>query len=166
MKNWYRNLNINYQTSIWSAIVTIIALLFTIPLLINGSYQYTLGLLSGGLMAIIFNVALALCDKIERHKTNNIWTSILIFLRLVAVVGLGVLFAFMYYSWNIHVLEPICFAISYLASLIIFVLLSLIESYKDKKQNEEKETKIETPIDKSEIKLLEMKPKEVEVKDD
>ncbi|MCD8194849.1 MAG: hypothetical protein LUD22_00870 [Coprobacillus sp.] len=141
MKSWYRKLNLSYQTSVWSAVVIVIALLFTIPLMRVGRFEYTIGLLAGGILAVLFNFLLGLCEKLDSHKADNVWTAIIIFGRYLVVIGLGFLFGFMYYRWSIKVIEPITFACAYFSSLIVYLVLSFNASRKESHKLEVSEVK-------------------------
>ncbi len=141
MKSWYRKLNLSYQTSIWSAIVVVIALLFTIPLMRSGRFEFTIGLLGGGALAVLFNILLGLCERLYSHKANNVWTAIIIFGRYLVVIGLGFLFGFMYYRWNIKVIEPITFGCAYFSSLVVYLVLSFLAAHKESKKLSASEVK-------------------------
>ncbi len=133
MKHWYQKLNIDYQTSFWTGIVVIVAFLFTIPLLVNGNFAYSLALLLGGLIGSLSYFGFGLFDEPSTQKRGNIATVTILIVKYVLLIGLGLLFGYLYYGRDVHIFEPFTFLGGYLVSLVVLVVIHLVDRYKEKK---------------------------------
>ncbi|MCD8209657.1 MAG: hypothetical protein LUC31_02440 [Coprobacillus sp.] len=133
MKHWYQKLNIDYQTSFWTGIIVIVAFLFTIPLLISGQCEYSLGLLLGGLIGSLSYFGFGLFDKPATVKAGNVGTVTILIVKYVLFLGLGFLFGFLYYGRDIHIFEPFTFIGGYFVSVVVLVVIHLVNRYKEKR---------------------------------
>ncbi len=133
MKNWYQSLSVNYKTSLWTAIVVIVATFITIPLMINGKYEYSISILLGGLIGCLSYLFFGLNDQKEATKKNKVITLTVIFAKLLIVVGLAFLFGWLYYGSEIHIFEPFSFIGGYFVSAIVLFVLYIVDLVKGRK---------------------------------
>ncbi len=133
MKNWYKSLSENYKTSLWTALIIILAFLVCIPLIVVGKKEFPISILIGGAVGALFYLGFGLIDNIESKKKSKTITLTLIFTRLVLVVGIAFLFAFLYYRLEFHVFEPFSFICSYFVSLVVLLVIHLVSAHQEKK---------------------------------
>ena len=118
MKKWYSNLNLFYKVSFISIIATIIIFLGLVFCFFIGWMDIPLGMLLGALIGTLFYFIEGLLTKRENSRKNVNLSIFYMVLRYIVIIGLGLLFGFLYYMKDFKVFN--------LFSLMLFLNVSII----------------------------------------
>ena len=123
MINWFRRLNIEFQTVVWSIIVTLGLLLLMIPLFFFSLMEIPLGIALGAAIGIITYLALGLVDDKSKQKLSIGLTITIIVLRLLVVAGILFLVGWLYYAIGVKIFNIFAVIGGYLMTLIINMIM-------------------------------------------
>ena len=123
MINWFRRLNIEFQTVVWSIIVTLGLLLLMIPLFFFSLMEIPLGIALGAAIGIITYLALGLVDDKSKQKLSIGLTITIIVLRLLVVAGILFLVGWLYYAIGVKIFNIFAVVGGYLMTLIINMIM-------------------------------------------
>ena len=124
MKDWYKNLKIEYQVSLWSAIVIVGLFILCIPFYFFSLMEIPQGILLGGGISILVYVFLGLFNNPEKPKKSLVITFVFIAIRLLVIGGILFLVGWLYYQMNVKAFNIFAVAGSYLAPIVIHLILA------------------------------------------
>lgn len=128
MRNWYRQLKIEYKVAFWSTILVLGIAVLLIPLFFLKLMEIPQGILVGGGISIVVYLFLGLFNNPDKPKKSLVATIVVIALRLVIIAGLLFLDGWLYYSLGFKAFNIFAIAASYLLPLIVHVFLGRKES--------------------------------------
>ena len=123
MINWFRRLNIEFQTVVWSIIVTLGLLLLMIPLFFFSLMEIPLGVALGALIGIITYLALGLVENKSKQKLSIGLTITIIVLRLLVIAGILFLVGWLYYAKEVKIFNIFAVVGGYLMTLVINIIM-------------------------------------------
>ena len=123
MLNWYRRLNIDYQTMVWSIIITLSLLLVLTPLLFFSYMEIPLGILLGGTIGALIYFFFGLVNTKTKLKTSVALTISIIIIKLIVMGGILFLVGWLYYSKDLKIFNIFALAGGYLMTTIIYMIL-------------------------------------------
>ena len=124
MKDWYRNLKIEYQVSLWSAIIILGLFILCIPFYFFSLMEIPQGILLGGGISILIYLILGLFNNPEKPKKSLVITFVAIAIRLVIIGGILFLVGWLYYRMNMRAFNIFAVAGSYILPIIINIILA------------------------------------------
>ncbi len=124
MKEWYRQLRIEYQVALWSAIVIIGLFTLCIPFYFFSLMEIPQGIALGGILSILIYIVLGLCNNEEKARQSLIITIVVIIVKTVLIGSLLLLVGWLYYSKNFRAFNIFAVAGGYFIPLIIHLVLS------------------------------------------
>ena len=131
MVNWYRNLNIDYKTVVWSSIITFGLIILMIPLFFLSLMEVPLGILLGSLVGIITYLLFGLFDNKAKPKTSIGVTVSIMVLRFLLIGGILFLVGWLYYSKDIKLFNIFAVAGGYFIALVVSIFLIRKEKRSD-----------------------------------
>ena len=123
MINWFRRLNIEFQTVVWSIIVTLGLLLLMIPLFFFSLMEIPLGIALGAAIGIITYLALGLVENKSKQKLSIGLTITIIVLRLLVIAGILFLVGWLYYAKEVKIFNIFAVVGGYFMTLVINIIL-------------------------------------------
>ncbi len=123
MKEWCRQLRLEYQVSLWSAIVIVGLFVLCIPFYFFSLMEIPQGIALGGILSILLYIVLGLCNNEEKAKQSMVLTIVVIALKMVLIGGLLFLVGWLYYGKCFKAFNIFAVAGSYLIPLIIHLVL-------------------------------------------
>lgn len=123
MINRFRRLNIEFQTVVWSIIVTLGLLLLMIPLFFFSLMEIPLGIALGALIGIITYLALGLVENKSKQKLSIGLTITIIVLRLLLIAGILFLVGWLYYAKEVKIFNIFAVVGGYLMTLVINIIM-------------------------------------------
>lgn len=123
MINWYRRLNIEFKTMVWSIIVTLGLLLLMIPLFFFSLMEIPLGVALGASVGIITYLALGLVENKSKQKLSIGLTITIIVLRLLVIAGILFLVGWLYYTKEVKIFNIFAVVGGYFMTLVINIIL-------------------------------------------
>ena len=124
MKDWYKNLKIEYQVSLWSAIVIVGLFILCIPFYFFSLMEIPQGILLGGEISILIYLFLGLFNNPEKPKKSLVVTFVVIAIRLLVIGGILFLVGWLYYRMNVKAFNIFAVAGSYLVPIVIHLILA------------------------------------------
>ena len=123
MKNWYRQLRLEYQVVVWSLIVILGLVIVTIPCFFFSLMEIPQGIALGGGFATLIYLILGLINNEEKARRSMIITAVVVFIKLVLISGLLVLIGWLYYSVGFKAFNIFAVAGGYIIPLVIHIIL-------------------------------------------
>lgn len=126
MKEWYRQLRLEFQVVVWSLIVVLGLVITAIPCFFFSLMEIPQGIALGGGFAILIYLILGLIDNEEKAKRSMVITIIVIILKAILISGLLVLIGWLYYSVGFKAFNIFAVAGGYLIPLAVHIILILV----------------------------------------
>ena len=123
MKEWYRQLRLEYQVALWSAIVIVGLFVLCIPFYFFSLMEIPQGIALGGTLSILIYIVLGLCNNEEKAKRSMVLTIVVIAIKMLLIGGLLFLVGWLYYGKGMKAFNIFAVAGSYLIPLIIHLVL-------------------------------------------
>ena len=98
MKDWYRQLKLEYKIVVWSLIVLAGIILVLIPLFFFSLMEVPQGIALGAGVGIITYLFLGLFNNSDSPKKSLVLTVITIIIRFLVIAGILVLVGWLYYA--------------------------------------------------------------------
>ena len=130
MREWYRQLKIEYQIALWSLIVISGLVLVLIPCFFFSLMEIPQGIALGGIVSIIIYVFLGLFEKNEDPKKSLIIAAIMIAVRLLVIGGILFLAGWLYYNQGLKAFNIFAVTGGYLIPIVINIILVLVRKEK------------------------------------
>lgn len=130
MREWYRQLKIEYQIALWSIIVISGLVLALIPCFFFSLMEIPQGIALGGIVSIIIYVFLGLFEKSEDPKKSLIIAAIMIAVRLLVIGGILFLAGWLYYNQGLRAFNIFAVTGGYLIPIVINIILVLVRKEK------------------------------------
>ncbi len=130
MREWYRQLKIEYQIALWSLIVISGLVLALIPCFFFSLMEIPQGIALGGIVSIIIYVFLGLFEKSEDPKKSLIIAAIMIAVRLLVIGGILFLAGWLYYNQGLKAFNIFAVTGGYLIPIVINIILVLVRKEK------------------------------------
>ena len=130
MREWYRQLKIEYQIALWSLIVISGLILALIPCFLFSLMEIPQGIALGGIVSIIIYVFLGLFEKNEDPKKSLIIAAIMIAVRLLVIGGILFLTGWLYYNQGLKAFNIFAVTGGYLIPIVINIILVLVRKEK------------------------------------
>ena len=130
MREWYRQLKIEYQIALWSLIVISGLILALIPCFFFSLMEIPQGIALGGIVSIIIYVFLGLFEKNEDPKKSLIIAAIMIAVRLLVIGGILFLTGWLYYNQGLKAFNIFAVTGGYLIPIVINIILVLVRKEK------------------------------------
>ena len=105
----------------------LLGFLVTLFLIFMGMMDVPLGFLLGGVVVGGLNLLTALADKKDSKKDVALFTIVSITARLMVIVAVMVVIAFMYYRWQLRYFNLFSFVGIYTLSIIITAIVFIKE---------------------------------------
>ena len=83
-------------------------------------------LFSGGVIGTLYLIS-CLLGKIDTKNEKSVWSIVAINIRLLVIIGVMIIIAFMNYRWNIKLFNLFVFIGVYTVGIISFILLNLFK---------------------------------------
>lgn len=123
MKDWYKQLRLEYQVAFWSAIVVFGLFVLCIPFYFFSLMEIPQGIALGGITSILIYIVLGLCNNEEKAKQSMVATVIVIIAKAIIIGGLLFLVGWLYYGKGFKAFNIFAVAGSYLIPLIVHIIL-------------------------------------------
>lgn len=123
MVNWYRRLNIDYKTVVWSTIITIGLVFLMMPLFFLSWMEVPLGMALGSSIGILTYLLLGLFDNKNKAKTSLGLAVVIMTIRFITIGGILFLVGWLYYSKDIKLFNIFAVAGGYFIALIVSIFL-------------------------------------------
>lgn len=124
MKDWYRQLRLEYKVVVWSLIVICTLMLLAIPCYFFSLMEIPNGVALGGGIAVILYLILGLCDTEEKSKKSLIITVVVLIIRFLIIGGLLFLVGWLYYRIGFKAFNIFAVAGGYLIPLPVHIIVS------------------------------------------
>lgn len=124
MKDWYRQLRLEYKVVVWSLIVICTLMLLAIPCYFFSLMEIPNGIALGGGIAVILYLILGLCDTEEKSKKSLIITVIVLIIRFLIIGGLLFLVGWLYYRIGFKAFNIFAVAGGYFIPLPVHIIVS------------------------------------------
>ena len=123
MKDWYKQLRLEYQVAFWSVIVVLGLFVLCIPFFFFSLMEIPQGIALGGITSILIYIVLGLCNNEEKAKRSLVLTIVVIFLKMALIGGLLFLVGWLYYGLGFKAFNIFAVAGSYFIPLIVHLIL-------------------------------------------
>ena len=123
MRDWYRQLRLEYKVVVWSLIVICTLMLLAIPCYFFSLMEIPNGIALGGGIAVILYLILGLCDTEERSKKSLTITVVILVIRLFIIGGLLFLVGWLYYKVGFKAFNIFAVAGGYLIPLPVHFIV-------------------------------------------
>ena len=130
MKNWYKNLKVEYQVVIWSTLCLFVITAGLIPCFIYGYMDVPLGIALGMGINIIVYLFLGICYNKDNPKKSLFVTVMLLILRLLIIGGVAFLAGWLYYKMDIKIFNIFGVVGGYIVPIIINLIIVLVRKEK------------------------------------
>ena len=124
MKDWYRQLRLEYKVVVWSLIVICTLMLLAIPCYFFSLMEIPNGVALGGGIAVILYLILGLCDTEEKSKKSLIITVVVLIIRFLIIGGLLFLVGWLYYRIGFKAFNIFAVAGGYFIPLPVHIIVS------------------------------------------
>ncbi len=128
MKDWYRQLRLEYKVVVWSLIVIGTLMLLAIPCYFFSLMEIPNGVALGGGIAVILYLILGLCDTEEKSKKSLVITVVILIIRFLIIAGLLFLVGWLYYKIGFKAFNIFAVAGGYLIPLPVHMIVGRKES--------------------------------------
>ena len=123
MKDFYRNLNTEFKTVVWSSIVIASLVILTIPCFFFSLMEIPQGIALGGAVGIIVYLVLGLFNNPDKPKQSLVFTVITIIVRFIVIGGILFLVGWLYYKQGLKAFNIFAVAGGYTVPLVISIIL-------------------------------------------
>ena len=123
MKDWYRQLRLEYQVALWSAIVILGLFVLCIPFYFFSLMEIPQGILLGGALSILIYIVLGLVNNEEKAKRSLVLTVVVIVIKALLIGGLLFLVGWLYYGIGFKAFNIFAVAGGYIIPLIVHIIL-------------------------------------------
>ena len=123
MKDFYRNLNTEFKTVVWSSIVIASLVILTIPCFFFSLMEIPQGIALGGAVGIIVYLVLGLFNNPDKPKQSLVFTVITIIVRFIVIGGILFLVGWLYYKQSLKAFNIFAVAGGYTIPLVISIIL-------------------------------------------
>ena len=124
MKDWYRQLRLEYKVVVWSLIVICTLMLLAIPCYFFSLMEIPNGIALGGGIAVILYLILGLCDTEEKSKKSLVITIVILIIRFLIIGGLLFLVGWLYYKIGFKAFNIFAVAGGYFIPLPVHIIVS------------------------------------------
>ena len=124
MKDWYRQLRLEYKVVVWSLIVICTLMLLAIPCYFFSLMEIPNGIALGGGIAVILYLILGLCDTEEKSKKSLVITVVILIIRFLIIGGLLFLVGWLYYRIGFKAFNIFAVAGGYFIPLPVHIIVS------------------------------------------
>ena len=128
MKDWYRQLRLEYKVVAWSLIIICSLIVSAIPCYFFSLMEIPNGIALGGGIAVILYLILGLCDSEEKSKKSLFITVIILVVRFLIIAGLLFLVGWLYYRVGFKAFNIFAVAGGYLIPLPVHMIVGRKES--------------------------------------
>ena len=123
---FFQKANNSIKTALVTFLITLVATLSTLFLFFKGMMDIPLGIMLGGGVYGGLSLASGLLEKKDDERKTPIYSIILIGVRVLLLIGLTIIIAFMYYRWNLPIFNIFAFVGAYTVSIIVMIIVYLI----------------------------------------
>ena len=123
MKDWYRQLKLEYKVALWSALVISSAIILTIPCFFFSLMEIPQGLALGGGVGILTYLFLGLAENDENQKKSMVLTIVVIIVRFLVIAGVLFLAGWLYYAQGVKAFNIFAVLGAYTISIILNIIL-------------------------------------------
>lgn len=123
MKDWYRQLKLEYKVALWSALVISSAIILTIPCFFFSLMEIPQGIALGGGVGILTYLFLGLAENDEDQKKSMVITIVVIIVRFLIIAGVLFLAGWLYYAQGVKAFNIFAVIGAYIISIILNIIL-------------------------------------------
>lgn len=123
MKDWYRQLKLEYKVALWSALVISSAFILTIPCFFFSLMEIPQGIALGGGVGILTYLFLGLAENDEDQKKSMVITIVVIIVRFLVIGGVLFLAGWLYYAQGVKAFNIFAVIGAYIISIILNIIL-------------------------------------------
>jgi hypothetical protein len=123
MKDWYRQLKLEYKVALWSALVISSAIILTIPCFFFSLMEIPQGIALGGGVGILTYLFLGLAENDEDQKKSMVITIVVIIVRFLVIAGVLFLAGWLYYAQGVKAFNIFAVIGAYIISIILNIIL-------------------------------------------
>lgn len=123
MKDWYRQLKLEYKVALWSALVISSAIILTIPCFFFLLMEIPQGIALGGGVGILTYLFLGLAENDEDQKKSMVITIVVIIVRFLIIAGVLFLAGWLYYAQGVKAFNIFAVIGAYIISIILNIIL-------------------------------------------
>ena len=123
MKDWYRQLKLEYKVALWSALVISLAIILTIPCFFFSLMEIPQGIALGGGVGILTYLFLGLAENDENQKKSMVLTIVVIIVRFLVIAGVLFLAGWLYYAQGVKAFNIFAVIGAYIISIILNIIL-------------------------------------------
>lgn len=123
MKDWYRQLKLEYKVALWSALVISSAIILTIPCFFFSLMEIPQGIALGGGVGILTYLFLGLAENDEDQKKSMVLTIVVIIVRFLVIAGVLFLAGWLYYAQGVKAFNIFAVIGAYIVSIILNIIL-------------------------------------------
>lgn len=123
MKDWYRQLKLEYKVALWSALVISSAIILTIPCFFISLMEIPQGIALGGGVGILTYLFLGLAENDEDQKKSMVLTIVVIIVRFLVIAGVLFLAGWLYYAQGVKAFNIFAVIGAYVISIILNIIL-------------------------------------------
>ena len=123
MKDWYRQLKLEYKVALWSALVISSAIILTIPCFFFSLMEIPQGIALGGGVGILTYLFLGLAENDENQKKSMVLTIVVIIVRFLVIAGVLFLAGWLYYAQGVKAFNIFAVLGAYTISIILNLIL-------------------------------------------
>ena len=123
MKDWYRQLKLEYKVALWSALVISSAIILTIPCFFFSLMEIPQGIALGGGVGILTYLFLGLAENDEDQKKSMVITIVVIIVRFLVIAGVLFLAGWLYYAQGVKAFNIFAVLGAYIISIILNIIL-------------------------------------------
>lgn len=123
MKDWYRQLKLEYKVALWSALVISLAIILTIPCFFFSLMEIPQGIALGGGVGILTYLFLGLAENDEDQKKSMVLTIVVIIVRFLVIAGVLFLAGWLYYAQGVKAFNIFAVIGAYIISIILNIIL-------------------------------------------
>ena len=124
MKEWYRKLNTEFKTVVWSSIVTISLVILLVPCFFFSLMEIPQGIALGGSLGILIYLILGIFDNPDNHKKSMIFTVIMLFVKFVVITGVLFLVGWLYYQVGFKAFNIFAVAGGYFIPMVANIIVT------------------------------------------
>ena len=124
MKDWYRQLKLEYKVAFWSALVISALVISTIPCFFFELMEIPQGILLGGAVGIVTYLLLGLANNKEKQTKSMVMTVVVIIIRFLTLGGILFLAAWLYFYMLVRVFNVFAVLGGYVVTIIIHIILA------------------------------------------
>lgn len=123
MKDWYRQLKLEYKVALWSALVISSAIILAIPCFFFSLMEIPQGIALGGGVGILTYLFLGLAENDENQKRSMVLTIVVIIVRFLVIAGVLFLAGWLYYAQGVKAFNIFAVLGAYTISIILNLIL-------------------------------------------